>query len=107
MLLRQKNELQELEEKIAVIIKQAKKKNRAEIETQVLKLRYELKAKHLEEQAALEESGGLNLNEEEEKLSKTTTLINIDDACSNVHSVAQKKEKAKRKQVSCCCLPHY
>lgn len=56
---RHKAETRKLEGEVRALLKTAKKSNRAQIETQVLRMQYDLKGKHQEELEELENSSGL------------------------------------------------
>jgi poly-D-alanine transfer protein DltD len=97
---RHKAEMRKLEGETRALMKTAKKSTKAQIETQIIQMQYDMKARHQEEMDAWEASGGdanvvqnvcATVRDEPEQ---------TEVAPSEEEIAALKKAKAKKKQVN-------
>eukprot|EP01041_Mallomonas_annulata_P007959 gene7959-16292_t len=105
---RHETEKKELEEKIRFMIKQASKSKKAEIEAQTIQMKFDLRAKHLEEIEELEQSGEGKLYVKEivqdsfptsgPPVEMAALPIVANKELEEQQRIADKKAKAKRKK---------
>lgn len=94
---RHKKETEELAEKAAALRKSAKKNTKAQIESQIIQMEFDLKAKHYNEEEDLE-SGDADDVAEVAAVEPSTVLTEAECKPLAETSVESKKAKAKRKQ---------
>jgi wyosine [tRNA(Phe)-imidazoG37] synthetase (radical SAM superfamily) len=94
---RHQEELQQLQETTKAMLKAAKKSTRTSIETQVIQMGYDLKAKHREEMNELEERLGVDVVDSlAASLSSSATVSSQQQSEEEIAKA--KKAKAKKKQ---------
>lgn len=101
---RHKSEVRKLEGEVRALVKTAKKSTKAQIETQIIRMQYELKERHQDEYDALESAAGSVVDGGDQKaaLQENATDQNSDDEPdlkTDEDIAAAKKAKAKKKQV--------
>lgn len=99
---RHKAEVRKLEGEVRALLKTAKKSTKAQIETQIIRMQYELKERHQDEYDALESAGDPVVAHDNGDQKATVLQENSDDETelkTEEDIAAAKKAKAKKKQV--------
>lgn len=101
---RHKAEVRKLEGEVRALLKTAKKSTKAQIETQIIRMQYDLKERHQEEYDALESAGGDGgatafVDNVPTKDNADNNSDNDSELKTEEEIAAAKKAKAKKKQV--------
>lgn len=96
---RHKAEVRKLEGEVRALLKTAKKSTKVQIETQIIRMQYDLKERHQEEYEALESAGGESEPAIKGQIKDTEASENESALRTDEDIAAAKKAKAKKKQV--------